>query len=179
MNKDHIASIFAIIVIGSFLSFPWLLSIQETKLERTIDLPELMVKKLPSDCESLIMYVGYPGCQTECPLALGKLAYLLEHKDINLKVNPKANLKVCTVFFSLFANQQKMTERYAKRYHHKIIGLSLSEDEKNSFLNILGNDLRLSRQGTHTDYIYQFIRQGKDWILSGRSLAQYYEGKAP
>lgn len=154
--RARLASLSALIAIGLIISAPWLLSQLSISTSRHLALPSSMTSAIPSSCQRLTLYVGYPGCNTECPRALQRLALQINERSRDT-ANPRDS---CAVFLSLFPNQQEATQRFAAAFHPDLIGLSLSPDDLTPILNTLGLARMLAPDGSHRDSLYMLERRG-------------------
>ena len=158
--RKQAASIAALSIISALALAPWLFSDTALSLDSEIELPTELLKQLPDPCRSLYLYVGYPGCRTECPKALSEIALRLRHTH---ETSPRQ----CFVFLSLFPNQEEATAQYAKSFHPDLIGVSLAAQELSPMLHSLGLRSKLNGEGRHKDWLYSFSKRRHRWRLTG------------
>jgi len=163
-------------LISALLATPWLLAESELPMDRELKLPSALVSALPDRCEQLTLYVGYPGCHTECPRALSLLAQVITDRAERAE-----ELRSCELFLSLFPEQQEASERYAQSFHPQLKGLSLSPAELSPVLDQLGLSAQLSPSGAHRDLIYQLerARDERRWTLSSVSPSASLKARRP
>ena len=145
-RQQRLAASAAALVICALLSAPWLLMRWGVPLDKRLSLPAEIERRLPAACNTLWLYVGYPGCHSECPRALRKVARSLQENRVDGAS--------CGVFLSLFTGDGAATDLFAKRFHPALIGVSLSERERRSFLDLIGVRESISPPAAHPDFIY-------------------------
>jgi len=169
-------------LVSALLATPWLLTESALPMDRELKLPLALLSALPERCERLTLYVGYPGCHTECPRALSLLAQVIAERAERAESAESAEeLRSCELFLSLFPDQQAASERYAQSFHPQLKGLSLSPAELSPVLDQLGLSAQLSPSGAHRDLIYRLERAQpvRAWTLSSVSPSASLKARRP
>jgi protein SCO1 len=111
----------------------------------------------------LLVFFGYPGCSTICPIALKTLAEV--YIDYG-KIYQDQALKV--VFINLeLGMTNDVSMKYAKHFHPEFLGYHLSKEELNQLMKELGVFFFKydGQEPMHTSYIYLLERQSENWKI--------------
>ena len=168
-TRATLANLFAIIALLILALTPWLLSESSIQMSRSLTLPRALNTRIPEGCHSMALYVGYPGCNTECPRALSQIALTLSER-------PNTG-ELCAVFLSMFPSLSEEATRYAQRFHPKLIDVTLPAQSLSSMLRQLGAEGSLSPDGTHKDLIYTLRKSSGDWTLTEATPATQWSGE--
>lgn len=152
--RMQLANLSALLILGTLLLFPWFLQQTSHSLDSLILFPSEFTRQIPNRCQIISLYIRYPGCQTECPQALTRLARAHDER---------MHEELCILFLSLFADQAQATTHYALHFHPQIKGISLSGEGLKSVLSDFGIEQPPSQR--HKDLIYTLKKQKNDWIL--------------
>lgn len=163
VTRARLANVSSLLSLFALALTPWLLSESSTQMDRALSLPSELIAHVPLSCERLELYVGYPGCNTECPQALALLVSGQALRDTGLS---RTQRRTCALFLSMFPDQLKASARYAASFHPALIGVSLSPEALSSVLAQLGVEGSLSPRGTHKDLIYQLTLSEGGWRLT-------------
>jgi len=156
-TRAKLANLFAATALLSLALTPWWLSDSSIRMSRSLDLPERFTQRLPERCRSVALYVGYPGCNTECPRALTQVA---------LEFLSQPSAEGCAVFLNMFPITDEEPARYAQRFHPEFIDVGLHAEPLSSLLRQLGAEGALAANGTHKDLIYTLHKRRRGWELT-------------
>ncbi len=111
----------------------------------------------------LLVFFGYPGCSTVCPVTLKTLAHV--YTDYG-KIYQDEALKVVFVNLELGMTAE-VSMRYAKHFHPDFLGYHLSKRQLNQLLDELGVSFFKydGQEPLHTSYIYLLERQLAGWKM--------------
>jgi protein SCO1/2 len=111
----------------------------------------------------ILVFFGYPGCFTVCPLSLKTLSkvytnYQKTYQDDALTV----------IFINLLPNvTAQATMRYAKHFNPDFLGYHLSKQQLNQAMEELGVSVFQydGQEPQHSSYVYLLERQPVGWKI--------------
>ena len=111
----------------------------------------------------VLVFGGYPGCLSTCPIALNTLREVYLNYQLRTKSN---DLQV--VFTNILQNSSDdLSNKYAKSFHKDFIGVSIKSDQINDYRRSFSmqtfqaiNDIT-----HHPGYIYYLHNQNSQWHL--------------
>ncbi|MEK8016215.1 MAG: SCO family protein [Candidatus Parabeggiatoa sp.] len=111
----------------------------------------------------ILVFFGYPGCSTVCPVTLRTLAHVYTHY---WKIYQDEALKVVFVNLELGMTAE-VTMRYAKHFHLNFRIYHLSKRQQNQLMDELGVSFFQyeGQEPLHTSYIYLLERQSAGWKM--------------
>ena len=127
-------------------------------MSRSLTLPSAFSERLPEGCRSMSLYVGYPGCNTECPRALARVA-------LSISALP-STAERCAVFLNMFPLVEPRPTPYAQRFHPELIDIALPAKSLSSLLQQLGAEGTLAPNGAHKDLVYTLSKTIEGWRLT-------------
>jgi cytochrome oxidase Cu insertion factor (SCO1/SenC/PrrC family) len=111
------------------------------------------------DEQTIWIYAGYIGCDSECPTALSQMAGTL---------NDHQNSSEHFLFINLVdLYSDTSAQEYASQFHTNIYGISLSGKEKQHFTDLTGIQLSASltdsKSYNHTDWFIKLTKTASGW----------------
>ncbi|MFT5164642.1 MAG: cytochrome oxidase Cu insertion factor (SCO1/SenC/PrrC family) [Alteromonadaceae bacterium] len=84
-----------------------------------------------------LLYFGYPGCDSACPITLSTLTHVYHQYTDDLPNASQSNLSI--VFVNLIDNApHEQSQRYASNFHPDFIALAFTRDEMIQAKNLFG-----------------------------------------
>ncbi|MEL6302075.1 MAG: SCO family protein [Pseudomonadota bacterium] len=133
-----------------------LIPLLPAKSETTLDLPFLS----DIDADVVIVFAGFPGCNTSCPTALRAMATVYEQSS-----SPNTQL----VFINIERDaRDDLTTQYARAYHQSFAGVTLTRSTASLFARELGLRSFDSTRAAlaHSNNIFVLRRESDGWHIA-------------